>query len=400
MTYKRCFVVMGYGIRPDNSSRKKINLDRVYEEIIRPAVVECGYECIRGDEVLDSGLIDESMYYGILESDLVVADISTLNPNAIYELGVRHGVRKFRTIIMMESQDKFFFDLNHNRTLTYTYHRTKKVFESEVQKVRGKLKDIILEIEKKDQTDSPLYHFVPDLSEPVRGEKGNTKKGGGRSIYQRIKDATNLRKKAEFEEAFTLFEALSKDIPSDIFFRKQMALCKYKSKKPNELDALKEALAILKPISVSIDPETNGLLGSIHKRMFFLNGCIDDLAKAIEEYKRAYVLYDDYYNGENYAFCQLLKSTVITNTDEINALRFISKQTYKDVFEKNKGIDEDEINTEYEIWMLATLSSCALFLGDMENSSKYEKMFLSKADNMMKSSFREQKERLLKILNK
>lgn len=179
-----------------------------------------------------------------------------------------------------------------------------------------------------------------------------------------------------------------------------MALCKYKSKKPNELGSLKEALAILKPISISIDPETNGLLGSIHKRMFFLNGCIDDLAKAIEEYKRAYVLYDDYYNGENYAFCQLLKSTVITNTDEINALRFISKQTYKDVFEKNKGIDEDEINTEYEIWMLATLSSCALFLGDMENSSKYEKMFLSKADNMMKSSFREQKERLLKILNK
>ena len=171
MGTKRCFVVMGYGIRPDNSSGKKINLDRVYQEIIRPVVIECGYECIRGDEVPDSGLIDESMYYGILESDLVVADISTLNPNAIYELGVRHGVRKFRTIIMMESQDKFFFDLNHNRTITYSYHRTRKVFDLEAQKVRDRLKNIILEIEKKGQTDSPLYHFVPDLNEPVEGEK-------------------------------------------------------------------------------------------------------------------------------------------------------------------------------------------------------------------------------------
>lgn len=112
---------MGYGTRPDLSSGKKINLDRIYHEIIKPAVTESGFECIRGDEVLDSGLIDESMYYGILESDLVVADLTTLNPNAIYELGVRHGVRKNRTIIMMETGDKFFFDLNHNRTLTCNY---------------------------------------------------------------------------------------------------------------------------------------------------------------------------------------------------------------------------------------------------------------------------------------
>lgn len=400
MSYKRCFVVMGYGIRPDNSSGKKINLDRVYHEIIRPVVIECGYECIRGDEVPDSGLIDESMYYGILESDLVVADISTLNPNAIYELGVRHGVRKFRTIIMMESQDKFFFDLNHNRTITYSYHCTRKVFDLEAQKVRDRLKNIILEIEKKGQTDSPLYHFVPDLNEPVRGGKVSSKEGDSKTVYQRIKEATNLRKKAAFEEAFTLFETLSRDIPSDIFFRQQMALCKYKSKKPSELESLQEALNILEPISKSIDPETNGLIGAIHKRMFLLNGCIDELDMAIEAYKKAYFLYEDYYNGENYAFCQLLKSTIITNSDEINALKFISKQTYKDVFEKNKDIDEEEINTEYEVWILATLASCALVLGDIERTSKYEKMFLAKADNMMKSSFREQKQKLLEILNK
>ena len=143
MKEKRCFVVMGYGVRNDLTTGKQINLDRVYKEIIKPVVTECGYHCIRGDEVLDSGLIDVSMYYAILESDLVVADISTLNPNVIYELGVRHGVRRFRTVIMMESKDQFMFDINHIRTLTYTYHRTKSTFDREAIDVRERLKGII-----------------------------------------------------------------------------------------------------------------------------------------------------------------------------------------------------------------------------------------------------------------
>ena len=35
---KRCFVVMGYGLRYDLSSKKKINLDAIYRDIIKPAV--------------------------------------------------------------------------------------------------------------------------------------------------------------------------------------------------------------------------------------------------------------------------------------------------------------------------------------------------------------------------
>lgn len=210
MTRKRCFVVMGYGIRPDLSSGKKINLDRVYLDIIKPVVTTCGYECIRGDEVLDSGLIDESMYYGILESDLVVADISTLNPNAIYELGVRHGVRRFRTIIMMESKDQFFFDLNHNRTITYAYHRKDAKFLAEAEKVKARLKGVIESIEANEQIDSPLYKFVNDLQEPQRIGTKNNKKKESKPIFERIKEATDLRKKEHYKEAYALFEALVK----------------------------------------------------------------------------------------------------------------------------------------------------------------------------------------------
>lgn len=188
---------MGYGTRPDLSSGKKINLDQIYHEIIKPAVTESGFECIRGDEVLDSGLIDESMYYGILESDLVVADLTTLNPNAIYELGVRHGVRKNRTIIMMETEDKFFFDLNHNRTLTYTYVRNRKKFAEEAERVKIRLKAIIDSIVKENQVDSPLYKFIPALREPVKDADETLQKKDSKPLFERIKEAIALRKKKD-----------------------------------------------------------------------------------------------------------------------------------------------------------------------------------------------------------
>lgn len=395
---KRCFVVMGYGIRYDLSSKKKINLDAIYSDIIKPAVISCDYECIRGDEVLDSGLIDESMYYGILESDLVVADITTLNPNAIYELGVRHGVRRFRTIIMMESGDKFFFDLNHNRTLTYTYHKNKKQYSEEVEAVKDRLTKIIQEIDKHEQIDSPLYKFIPDLNEPQRLNKESIANKDIEPLYKRIKEATDLRRMKHFEEAYGLFKKLSEEIPSDPYFKQQMALCAYKSKKPSEAESLDLAESILKPISETIDPETNGLLGAVFKRKFFIIGLRDYLEEAIKYYKQSYNLFVDYYTGENYAFCLLLKASKEEDTEVKEELRAIARHIYREVYNSFKSYNEEEVNTEYEIWQIASLASCTLALGKEDDSKKYEISFLEKADAMMKSSYFEQKVKLLELL--
>lgn len=394
----RCFVVMGYGNRLDKSSGKKINLDRVYHEIIKPVVIDCGFECIRGDEVLDSGLIDSSMYYGILESDLVVADISTLNPNAIYELGVRHGVRKNRTIIMMESGDKFFFDLNHNRTLTYTYYNKKKQFTEEAVRVKERLKSLITAIVKENQVDSPLYTFIPELHEPVKEGEVEVSKREKKPLYERIKEASDLRRKAKFEEALKLFSSLAKDIPSDPYFKQQMALCVYKAETPTPLKALERAQDILAPLADTIDPETNGLLGSIYKRRYYLTQNKSDIDKAIAYYKKAYNIFSDYYNGENYAFCLLLKEATMSESEEKTELKVMSKHVYREVFDDNKDYVEDEVNTDYEVWALATLASCALVLNKNELLEKYENIFLNKADKMMKESYLDQKEKLVKLL--
>ena len=99
---KICFVIMGYGKKTDTNLGKTYDLDITYKNIIKPAVERAGYTCIRGDEVLESGIIDKSMYALLIRADLVIADITTFNPNAIYELGIRHAAKPFSTIVMKE----------------------------------------------------------------------------------------------------------------------------------------------------------------------------------------------------------------------------------------------------------------------------------------------------------
>ncbi len=118
---KLCFVVMGFGKKTDFETGRSLDLDATYESIIQPAVESAGLRCLRADEVLHSGVIDTEMYEMLLRSDLVIADISTGNVNAIYELGVRHALRPNSTIIMKEEAGKLYFDLSHIRTFMYQH---------------------------------------------------------------------------------------------------------------------------------------------------------------------------------------------------------------------------------------------------------------------------------------
>jgi len=88
-----CFVIMGFGEKTDFQSnpQRVLNLNRTYEDIIKPAVKEAGHTCVRADEIIHSTVIDKPMYDNLLSADLVIADLSTANVNAVYELGVRHA---------------------------------------------------------------------------------------------------------------------------------------------------------------------------------------------------------------------------------------------------------------------------------------------------------------------
>lgn len=55
---------------------------------------EFGYHVKRADDDADPGMIADRMVTDIIRADLVVADLTDSNPNAFYELGIRHSTEK------------------------------------------------------------------------------------------------------------------------------------------------------------------------------------------------------------------------------------------------------------------------------------------------------------------
>ncbi len=80
------FVAMPFGVKKD-SQGTEIDFNRVYEELIKPALEEAGLDVFRADEEERAGDIRTDMFQELLIADLVVADLTLDNPNVWYELG-------------------------------------------------------------------------------------------------------------------------------------------------------------------------------------------------------------------------------------------------------------------------------------------------------------------------
>jgi O-acetyl-ADP-ribose deacetylase (regulator of RNase III) len=111
---KTCFVIMPFGQKRDILSDghvQDIDFDQVYRKIIKPTVERLMLRCTRADEVSKSGLIHKDMIERILNSDLVVVDITTLNANVFYELGIRHTARLSGTVLVRMANKPIPFNI-------------------------------------------------------------------------------------------------------------------------------------------------------------------------------------------------------------------------------------------------------------------------------------------------
>src|SRR5262249_31815676 len=117
-----------------------------------------------------SGLIDVPMYEQLLAADIVVADLSTSNKNAFYELGIRHALRPYTTIVIAEEGLKTPFDVNHIVIRSYK-HLGEDIGFDEVMRFREVLAAAIKTISAQsagERIDSPVYRFIDGLGAPER----------------------------------------------------------------------------------------------------------------------------------------------------------------------------------------------------------------------------------------
>ena len=110
---KTCFVIAPIGDE-DTPTRKRS--DQVLRHIIRPAVGPLGYEAIRADEIDKPGIITTQVLNQVVESELVIADLTERNPNVFYELAIRHAINK-PFVQIIRKGEQLPFDVAQNRTV-------------------------------------------------------------------------------------------------------------------------------------------------------------------------------------------------------------------------------------------------------------------------------------------
>lgn len=405
---KLCFVIMGFGKKTDLSTGKTLDLDKTYKNIIKPAAEEAGFQCVRADEIQDSGLIDKSMYALLMHADLVIADISTYNPNAIYELGIRHAVRPYSTIIIKEQEGTIPFDLNHNRIFHYV-HLGDDIGVDEAKRCKEALVGMIESILKNKVIDSPLYDFIQDIEPPKLTPKEYQRIIGDLSeredsIFAISERATHCMESSSFIEAARLWKKAEDLVPNEAYFTQQHALAKYKSKYPSELSSLTDALQIIEkldPDNDTNDPETLGLTGAICKRMWHATNDVEYLRRAIHFYGKGFQIRRDYYNGENYALCLNFASSIELDPEVKTFYKISAKRARQDILGVLAYLsEEEEFSQSINKWPYATLANCCFGLGDVDGGMKYEKIYLAlDASAWERETYFESKNMLTKLIS-
>jgi hypothetical protein len=158
-----CFVLMPFGTKTDPGSGVTIDFDDVYRQIIGPAIEGAGLKPIRADEEQVGGIIHKPMYERLVLCEYAVADLTTANANVYYELGIRHAVRPWSTVLIFAEGVRLPFDLEPMRGLAYHLGSTGSA--TAIGDDQGRLAEQ-LRAARQESTDSPLFQLLTDLPKP------------------------------------------------------------------------------------------------------------------------------------------------------------------------------------------------------------------------------------------
>jgi hypothetical protein len=104
-----CFVMMPFASP----------LGEYYSKIYEPAIQKAGLKAVRADDdIFGTGKIIDQIWNGINSAKVLIAELTSRNPNVYYELGLAHALKKPVVLVCSNEMD-VPFDLKHIRVIYY-----------------------------------------------------------------------------------------------------------------------------------------------------------------------------------------------------------------------------------------------------------------------------------------
>jgi len=177
---KTCFIISRIG---GDETPEREKADEKLNHFFTPVLKELGYSAVRADQEETPGSISRSIVERIINSEMIIADISDKNPNVFYEIAIRNAVKK-PIIIIRSPEQKPPFDIQDKRAIAIdmskpniwrpAMNKLKKQIESAEENPSSASESILsdftsaIETETKEDKESVLLRTVKDMQGQLR----------------------------------------------------------------------------------------------------------------------------------------------------------------------------------------------------------------------------------------
>jgi hypothetical protein len=214
------FVAMPYGRRTNLPTGGEYEADATYRRILLPALIDGGYQPIRADADSLLEIIDLTMLRAIHGSELLIADLATLNANVMWELGVRHAWRRAGTILLRPAGTSTPFDVSHARVHEYNRNPTEVSDHDAIDGIR--LLRGLVEAAGEGHTDSPVFATFPDLPEPTLPDPDPHAAGAAAAAARHSQEVSSAADLREADKLQGLVQGISSDEQLDVDARRAL----------------------------------------------------------------------------------------------------------------------------------------------------------------------------------
>lgn len=162
---KKCFIITPIGSEGSDIRKKA---EGVIDAVINPVLKNMDYDIYIPHKMNNPGSITGQIIDHILNDELVIANLTGLNANVMYELAVRHAARK-PIVCIAENSTKLPFDVMTDRVIFY---------DDAMYSVEATKQDLSKKIEaatSQEKIDNPIYRSMSDKIILETIDKGNDK---------------------------------------------------------------------------------------------------------------------------------------------------------------------------------------------------------------------------------